>query len=197
MAQPALLVVSYPRCGYNWLRHCTECITGLRTPGTVGHALGCRPRYAFQHTHQTPSRNDGYTRMLLLLRDYHECWHRRQWRNGSLPFHHYGRHIQRFDRFTGEKRVAYFEDITQGDGILPTLQWMFDDLSLPADWDWEQQRGRSQRWYRAVHGSQDTRLSRPESRAVSRGYLHHQLGPELFAKHLSRYEEQGDDDSQL
>ena len=31
--QPRTLVISFPRSGLNWLRHCTEHFSGRRTPG--------------------------------------------------------------------------------------------------------------------------------------------------------------------
>src|ERR1041385_1141052 len=84
-AAPRTLVISFPRSGLNWLRHCAEHFSGKRTPGRV-HLISEGPTL-FDRAHDVTRPNkrdyvslygpDGreiYQKVALLLRDPCDCF---------------------------------------------------------------------------------------------------------------------------
>lgn len=119
------LLISLPRSGLNWVRYCTERITGLRTPGTKRLVGGDGP-VAFHRTHRAMSVRPYGDRLAAPLCDEHgRPYYERVAilvRNPceSLIRHAEGdvrklldlvQNLEGYEAFAGPKHCLYYEDI--------------------------------------------------------------------------------------
>ena len=130
--EPECVIVSRPKSGLHWVRHCVEYFSGCRTPGVRRafplEELKYPNKYILARTHDVRSKNnmitelrcrfynkDGtpiFKKMILLLRNYKECFMRSyvDYRSNSLLKAYY-RNINAYDIFQGDKLLIYYEDI--------------------------------------------------------------------------------------
>ena len=82
-----------------------------------------------------------FSRMVLLLRDYHDNAVRDNWRPDR-----YAVNTRAYHEFTGQKHVVYYEDLKQG---LDAMHLLLDSMgySLPDDFDADEHRKKSLQWY--------------------------------------------------
>ena len=198
------ILVSHPRSGLNWIRYCIEYASGMRTPGRpkliadgepaiyrthdVRHASGPDSCDCLFYEEQKMGRllwgirdrlglpsTPIFTRMVLLLRDYHDNAARDNWR-----IDRYAANVRAYHAFSGHKHVVYYEDLNQG---LDAMRKLLGALgySLPDDFDTDEHREKSLQWYddkgigltRKPRGLTDADRSRLQSdmrRRVGAGY---------------------------
>ena len=205
-SQPRALVISFQRSGLNWLRHCAEYFSGIRTPGRPqliheGPVLFDRAHDVRRSTKRSDFAGlyaaDGseiYGKVALLLRDPYDCFTshylgRRGFRfkKGLRAFESYANNINAFDQLRrADKAVFYFEDyINQKSGTLAFLRFfgIEPDAGLH---NFEGLMESSRAWYSAQHGfitnEERPRLSSRERVAI-REMLQRSLG-QKYEKYL-------------
>ncbi len=207
------LVISFPRSGLNWLRHCTEHFSGQRTPGR--RQIVAEGATIFDRVHDVTRPNksrafvslhtrDGteiYQKVALLLRDPRACFishylGRRgsSFRKGLAAFEVFATNIVEFDRLRqAEKAVFYFEDfVNQEQGTFAFLRFL--GVEPPAQpCNFEALIESSRAWYRNMHGLISDTL-RPTLNAAQQAAIRKMLERRLGAKfqqYLGRYYEAG------
>lgn len=207
LAASRTLVISFPRSGLNWLRHCAEHFSGRRTPGRT-HIIAEGPTI-FDRAHDVTRPNkrdfvslyssDGaeiYQKVALLLRDPCDCFtsHYLTRRDSSFKkslsaFGAFATNIIEFDRLQlAEKAVFYFEDFAGKEpGTFAFLHFVGVDPTAPYDLAALIESSRA--WYRDMHGlkSDEDRLAlKPAERAAIGKMLQERLGS-MFDRYLRRY----------
>jgi hypothetical protein len=206
------LVISFPRSGLNWLRHCTEHFSGRRTPGRT--QIVSEGPTVFDRAHDVTQPNkrdfvslyapDGseiYEKVALLLRDPCDCFishylERRgfSFRKGLAAFEVFPTNIAEFNRLRrAEKAVFYFEDFAnQEQGTFAFLRFLgLEPTAQPCDFAALIESSRA--WYRNMHGLM-TNKRRPAltvaQQAAIRKMLQRRLGTK-FQLYLARYYRSG------
>jgi hypothetical protein len=164
------ILVSHPRSGLNWVRYCIEYASGLRTPGRPKLVADGEPAIYRTHDVRRASGPDScdcifykerkmgrvvcgirdrlgrpntpvFSRMVLLLRDYHDNAVRDNWRPDR-----YAVNTRAYHEFAGQKHVVYYEDLKHG---LDAMHLLLDSMgySLPDDFDVDEHREKSLQWY--------------------------------------------------
>jgi hypothetical protein len=207
---PRTLVISFPRSGLNWLRHCTEHFSGRRTPGRTQIVSEGPTVFDRAHDVTRPNKRDFvslyardgteiYQKVALLLRDPCDCFishflERRgfSFRKGLAAFEVFPTNIAEFDRLRrAEKAVFYFEDFAnQEQGTFAFLRFL--GLEPPAQpYDFGGLIESSRAWYRNMHGPM-TNERRPAltvaQQAAIQKMLQRRLGTK-FQLYLGRYYE--------
>lgn len=200
------LVISFQRSGLNWLRHCAEYFSGIRTPGRTqlvaeGPVLFDRAHDVRRSTKRSDFAGlyaaDGteiYRRVALLLRDPYDCFTshylgRRDFsfRRGLVAFESYANNIVAFDQLReAEKAVFYFQDyINQKSGTFAFLRF-FGIEPDTTSYDFQLLIKASQEWYRGIHGlmieRKRPRLKEGQRKAIQ-SMLQRNLG-ELYQTYL-------------
>lgn len=208
---PRGLVISFPRSGINWLRHCAESLSGMRTPGRP--QLVEKGPLLFDRTHdvrKTGNRSDFagvfdgagkevYQRVALLLRDPCECFtshylvrNGASFEDGLRKFSIFSNNIAVFDSLqAAEKRVFHFNEfVNQREGTCAFLRFFGLEKNLDA-FDLEKLEQSSRAWYRRQHGliseSKRPQLQPKQHRAILQ-QLRRELGDALFQEYLGRYD---------
>jgi hypothetical protein len=205
---PRTLVISFPRSGLNWLRHCAEYFSGRRTPGRV-HFVSEGPTI-FDRAHDVTKPNkrdyvslyalDGseiYQKVALLLRDPCDCFISHyltrsefSFKKALAAFGAFATNIVEFDRLQhAEKTVFYFEDFaSQEAGTFAFLRFLgVDPAARP--YDFKKLIESSRVWYRNMHGTTvDKRRHALKSaqRVAIWNMLRTRLGSK-FQQYLGRY----------
>ena len=205
------ILVSHPRSGLNWIRYCIEYFSGSPTPGRtkivedgspavyrthdVRKAKGpetcdCRfyeearyPRVVREILWRTPYRfTPIFSRMVLILRDYHDNAVRENWRLSR-----YIENILAFERFEGDKLVLYYEDIKDD---FSQIEHLLDFIGIPHDRDYDlaELRERSLTWYDTKGIGVSRKIPRLSDRRRSsiRSTMRRRLGPTMD-RYLHRY----------
>jgi hypothetical protein len=207
------LVISFPRSGLNWLRHCTEHFSGRRTPGRT--QIIAEGPIIFDRVHDvmrpnksrafvslyTPGDQEIYQKVALLLRDPRACFvshylGRRgsSFRKGLAEFEVFATNIVEFDRLRqADKAVFYFEDfVNQEQGTFAFLRFLgVEPTAQP--YNFEALIESSRAWYRNKHGLISNRL-RPTLNAAQQAAIWKMLERRLGAKfqqYLGRHYEAG------
>lgn len=170
--QPRTLVISFPRSGLNWLRHCTEYFGGLRTPGRTqligeGDALFDRTHDVMRPNKRSdfaalrnPDGSEPYGAVALLLRNPCDCFASHylgrkafSFRQALPAFETFATNIVEFDRLRrARKAVFYFEDfINQEKGTFEFLRFMGIDPTVKP-YSLAALTVSSRAWYRDQHG---------------------------------------------
>ncbi|TMP94509.1 MAG: hypothetical protein E6L07_08705 [Verrucomicrobia bacterium] len=207
---PRTLVISFPRSGLNWLRHCTEHFSGRRTPGRTQIVSEGPTVFDRAHDVTRPNKRDFvslyardgaeiYQKVALLLRDPCDCFishylERRgfSFRKGLAAFEAFPTNIAEFDRLRRtEKAVFYFEDFAnQEKGTFAFLHFL--GLEPPAQpYDFGGLIESSRAWYRNMHGPM-TNKRRPALTVTQRAAIRKMLQRRLatkFQQYLGRYYE--------
>ena len=182
------LVLSYPRSGMNWLRHSVETLTGLKTPGAIHHDIaGYNAPWAFSRAHDAAHLSDyspdaEYNRMLILLRDPSVSYMRRL--TVAYRFEAYIENIKIFDSFSGDKLVAYYDDIITQAGLYTVLDWFGYEYKQFDDY--ERAIRESSDWY-ARHFDYERQVASDSDRIMVHKICLDGLGPRLYDKYLGRY----------
>jgi hypothetical protein len=208
LATPRTLVISFPRSGLNWLRHCTEHFSGRRTPGRT-HLISEGPTI-FDRAHDVtrpnkrdfvslyaPDGSEIYQKVALLLRDPCACFTSHYVTRGESSFTKslaafgtFATNIIEFDRLQkADKEVFYFEDFaSQEPGTFAFLQFLgLDPTARPYDFAALVESSRA--WYRNMHGL-TTDKPRIELTAAQRESIWKMLQQRLsskFQEYLGRY----------
>lgn len=118
------LLISYSRCGTNWVLHMIE----FMSQGKVPRGMDKNGPFVVDRAHMGFKVINGYKKAILLLRDYKECIVRHHGvetvqssdiesflnkTSGSQPPNWYIKNIESFERFKGDKHVVYYEDLIQ------------------------------------------------------------------------------------
>ena len=208
LATPRTLVISFPRSGLNWLRHCTEHFSGKRTPGRR-HLVAEGPTI-FDRAHDVTRPNkrdyvslyapDGieiYQKVALLLREPCDCFISHYltrseflFKEALVAFGAFATNIVEFDRLQrAEKAVFYFEDFaSQEPGTFAFLRFLgLEPTARPYDFGKLIESSRD--WYRNMHGL-TTNERKPDINNAQRAsiwkMLQHRLGSK-FEQYLGRY----------
>ena len=209
---PRTLVISFPRSGLNWLRHCTEHFSGRRTPGRTQIVSEGPTVFDRAHDVTRPNKRDFvslyardgaeiYQKVALLLRDPRDCFishylERRgfSFRKGLDAFEVFANNIAEFDRLRrAEKAVFYFEDYAnQEEGTFGFLRFIgLEPTAQPYDLGALIESSRE--WYRKMHGPM-TNKRRPAltvaQQAAIRKMLQRRLGTKC-QQYLGRYYRSG------
>ena len=199
-------VLSYPRSGMNWLRHCVETMSGLKTPGP-DHGLVDATDFAFCRLHyinlaaktqKVTPRNNHWNGLCLLLRNHRENYVRTpRWTYTSLrswKFRFYANNILYFERYEGPKLVIRYEDHIGGfEESMRFMTWAEIPFTPIDPLQYEAEAEKSRQWYR-----QDTKkyYRRTPNREITDTVLQRakqillsKLGPQLFDKYLGVYEQ--------
>lgn len=202
--QPKTLVISFQRSGINWLRHCAEHFSGVRTPGRA-HMVKEGP-FLFDRTHDVAHKskrsefkslyqadgNEVYGRVALLIRNPFETFVSQYTRKG-IPFDEgiesfapYAANIGAFhDLRRADKAVFYYEDFaSQEAGTFAFLRFIGVE---PSPCDFPALIEASRAWYSTEWGLLDRRpeLSDDERTAI-RKLCRRRLG-QLTKIYLGRY----------
>ena len=122
-----LVLLSYPRCGSDWVRYITETLTGLPTTNEQDNPDAIMAKY---HHASSARQHPADDRLLLLLRDYREVvlsylYADNRYTQGTMTFAHqlgtriaelrpqyesYFANIAYFEQFSGAKEMIYYED---------------------------------------------------------------------------------------
>lgn len=127
------LLISYPRSGTNWIRYVIEYLTNRPTPGENRLVRGHKPwfrllngGYIVDRAHNAQSIINNYSKIVLILRNYKECFLRQFQKqradfnsvsdllldeNLHTPCSWYINNIKAFEEFKGAKKKLYFEDM--------------------------------------------------------------------------------------
>ncbi len=202
------LVISFPRSGINWLRHCVEHFGRVRTPGRP-HLIAEGP-LLFDRTHDVRKlfnrseyaglfHENGqpvYQRVALLLRDPIDCFvshylvrKRRRFGEALTEFTSFTNNIMAFDQLPGTaKEIFYFEEFANNEqGTFAFLR--FFGIEPTGRTDFNQLIAASRSWYQGSHGLvSDSR--RPVLSGQERTVLEEKLRLELgekFESYLGRY----------
>ncbi|MBV9008807.1 MAG: hypothetical protein JO354_06525 [Verrucomicrobia bacterium] len=203
------LVISFQRSGLNWLRHCTEYFSGIRTPGRPqliesGPVLFDRAHDVRRGTIRTDYAGlydsngaEIYQRVAVLLRDPLDCFTSHYLGRADMNFKKalgkftaYSVNILEFDRLVqARKGVFYFEDFVNDEtGTFEFLRFFGIDIAN-RDYDFAALIAASREWYRGTHGLFGKR-ERPQlkrrQRAAICEMLRQQLG-DRFEQYLGRY----------
>ena len=204
------LVISFPRSGLNWLRHCTEHFSGRRTPGRA--QIFSEGPTVFDRAHDVtrpnkrdfvslyaPDGSEIYEKVALLLRNPCDCFishyltrRRLSFRKGLAAFGVFATNITEFDRLRrAEKAVFYFEDYAnQEQGTFAFLRFVgLEPTAQPYDFGALIESSRA--WYRNTHGlmtNERRPTLTPTRRAAIWKMLQGRLGT-TFHQYLGRYYE--------
>lgn len=206
--QHRTLVISFPRSGLNWLRHCAEYFSGRRTPGRV-HIVSEGPTL-FDRAHDVtrpnkrdyvslygPDGSEIYQKVALLLRDPCDCFtshyltrSESSFEKSLAGFDAFVTNILEFDRLQKpQKAVFYFEDFASREaGTFAVLRFLGVDLASRS-YDFETLVESSRNWYRNMHGlksDEQTRVLKAAERDAIWKMLRDRLGAK-FEQYLGRY----------
>jgi hypothetical protein len=209
VSSPRTLVISFPRSGLNWLRHCVEYFSGQRTPGhpqiiTEGPVLFDRSHDVTRPNRRSDFvslyRADGsevYERVALLLRNPYDCFTshylgRRgfSFKKALAAFEIFAINIAEFDRLPRAQKTAYyFEDyINQEEETFAFLRFLrIEPTSKPYDFPSLIESSRA--WYRNQHGLIRDAV-RPQLKKKQRVAIEEMLNRRLgtkFERYLERY----------
>jgi hypothetical protein len=209
--QPRTLVISFPRSGLNWLRHCTEHFSRRRTPGRTQIIAEGPTMFDRVHDVTRPNKSRAfvslyepngaeiYQKVALLLRDPCACFishylGRRgfSFRKGLAAFEVFATNIVEFDRLRRtEKAVFYFEEYAnQEQGTFAFLRFLgVEPTAQPYDFGALIESSRE--WYRNMHGLMTDTL-RPTLKIAEEAAIRKMLQRRLdakFQKYLGRYYE--------
>ncbi len=205
---PRTLVISFPRSGLNWLRHCTEHFSGRRTPGRK-HLIS-EGSTIFDRAHDvtrpnkrdfvnlyTPDGAEIYQKVALLLRDPCDCFISHyltrsdsSFKKSLTAFGAFATNIVEFDRLQrAEKAVFYFEDFaSQEPGTFAFLRFLGLEPTARL-YDFGTLVESSRVWYRNMHGlttnERGLALNAAQRAAISK-MLRQRLGSK-FQEYLGRY----------
>jgi len=189
------LVLSNPKSGLNWLRHCCERATGHKTPG-ITH-LYLKGTNLFKRTHHPLNVKHHECKLILILRNYHSIFVRIE--NKSLDnMKRYCNCIIVFDKHVNDKLLIRYEDLivdfSQAKRFLDFIGIGHDFSKL----DLEEERKTSLDWYGMRHGSwtkKDVLNTKfyvdklaEETKLTIKARLVEYLGKELFDKYLKVYD---------
>ena len=203
---PMSLVLSYPRSGMNWLRHCVETMSGRLTPGPHLGLLDT-DQYAFCRLHnikrgqaKANPRGASWNRVCLILRDYRENYVRTPYFQRSKfttikkwNFTSYAENILYFNQYPGPKLLLRYESHVKGfDDSIQFLEWAeiphqplaASQLQAEVQRSKGQYRKDQNKYYRRIPNRQIT----PETAAAARQSLVKILGESMFAKYLGCYD---------
>lgn len=215
METPDTIIVSFPRSGLNWIRYCTELLTGLPTPGPKVLVGGGKDQpFAFNRTHcvtgvvwANPGNyawdsvfdekgNCKYKKVILLLRNFYENFAGRDGGEDISRMVIYATNIQFYHAFPGEKMMVYYEELIKGPKhmvrILDFLGFHYDI----SDFDYEANQLKSLELYKSRRGiDTDANADSPNpngenlndtTKSMLNSVLVSQLGP-LFRYYLGKY----------
>ncbi len=189
----------------NWLRHCVETMSGLKTPGP-DHGLIEGQEFAFcrlhyvnlgAKTHKVTPRNNHWDGLCLLLRNYCENYVRTpRWTYTSLrsrKFRFYATNILFFERYEGPKLLVRYEDHIGGfEESMRFMTWAGVPYTPLDPSQYEVEAAKSKQWYRQDKTQYYRRTPNREItdrvRQDSKQTLLRILGPQLFDKYLGVYE---------
>ena len=203
------LVISIQRSGLNWLRHCEEFFSGMRTPGRP--QLIAKGPVLFERAHDVRRQakiseyaglydGDGaeiYERVALLLRNPLDCFTSHylgradvKFREGLRKFEAYAVNIIAFDKLKhARKAVFHFDDFVNNEAGTFDFLRFFEVAPKSRPCDFADLTESSRAWYRKTHGLFETR-ERPQLNAKQRcaimRMLHEKLG-DKFEFYLGRY----------
>ncbi len=202
-------VLSYPRSGMNWLRHCVETMSGLKTPGP-DHGLVGTKEFAFCRLHyikldaeaqKVTPRNTHWNGLCLMLRNYRENYVRTpRWTFTSLregKFRSFANNIIFFEHYAGPKLVIRYEDHIQGfEEAMRFMTWAGIPYTPLDPSQYEAESERSKQWYRQdkrkYYRRTPNREITDQVRRDSKQALLKTLGPRLFEKYFSVYNAPGE-----
>ena len=201
------LVLSYPRSGMNWLRHCVERMSGLRTPGpdlglvdSETYAF-CRIHNILRGQHKASPRGSSWEKVCLILRDYRENYvrtpllqRRRYTTWKAWNYTSYAENIRYFDQFDGPKLLVRYEDHAGGFGeTIRFLDWAGIECTALTDDDLAEEVTRSKQCYNSQHKKYYRRTPQreitDEVKRASKASLFNILGDDLFDKYLGCYDD--------
>ena len=137
------LLVTFMNSGTNWIRWNIEFFTGKKTPGCK--RLEEDGEYIIDRAHFPQERIHNYKKVILGIRDYKEIFPQRFIHNGgdinsvksyndliSYGIYNYIYNIIEYDKFIGEKRAYYYDDIFCPEEIRKILEFLdiFDDKNF-------------------------------------------------------------------
>ena len=201
------LVLSYPRSGMNWLRHCVERMSGRNTPGP-NLGLVESEEYAFCRLHnirrgqrKASPRGASWNRVCLILRDYRESYvrtpllqRRRFTTCKNWNYTSYAHNILYFEQYTGPKLLIRYEDhVGAFTESIRFLFWADIPHTVLTDDDYAAEVRHSKQYYSNEHRKYYRRTPRREItdqvKQASKEALVRILGDELFDKYLSCYDD--------